>query len=406
MCLLLELETAAPEVLTAALNRLDLPAHRREAVIPLIEARLRSAAGSEIPAERSKDRAIDRLASHLIRVDAGSGKDFSEFAAFDLSIDEQTASAMVDAREAIDATDLPSTQLGFLANLIRLEPNPSIADVFLRRVMTFFAELQRGERWQDLASWGGQYRQLSASLREPRPDVADAISGALAAFHVPARVSALVALYARGTDARVIANAQVEAFGVAVVPGLIAMLDDPTEQSKAPAVVTLMCEHAQLLAPGLALHLGHGSVVTTRAIVKALGFAGAGYETVISEQVGHADEITSREALRALARIGTTQAAALVARQLQGGHVRSAAAEEALWHFPAARAAAQVRQLLGSRDFVVQHPAVAGRLLDRAVHAGTRGLEQVLAELESLRFHFWNPGLVRVALRARELRVR
>jgi hypothetical protein len=30
----------------------------------------------------------------------------------------------------------------------------------------------------------------------------------------------------------------------------------------------------------------------------------------------------------------------------------------------------------------------------------------VLAELEPLRFRFWNPGLVRVALKARELRVR
>jgi hypothetical protein len=65
-----------------------------------------------------------------------------------------------------------------------------------------------------------------------------------------------------------------------------------------------------------------------------------------------------------------------------------------------------VRQLLGKREFVVQHPEVAARLLVRAVHVGTQGLEKVLAELEPLRFHFWNPGLVRVALKARELRVR
>ena len=110
-----------------------------------------------------------------------------------------------------------------------------------------------------------------------------------------------------------------------------------------------MCEHARLLAPALVRQLGHGGASTTRAIVKVLGFAGAGHEAVISEQLEHADEQTSREALRALARIGTTQAAALVARQLQAGSVRRrAAAEEALWHFPAARAAAQVRQLLGT----------------------------------------------------------
>jgi hypothetical protein len=277
----------------------------------------------------------------------------------------------------------------------------------LRRTLVLFAELERRERWQELSAWASQYRQLAARLHEPRPDVADAISNALAAFLVRARVSALVDLHARGDDARRIANALVEAFSAAVVPGLIGLLADPAEQSKTPAVVSLLCEHAQLLAPELALHLADGSVPTTRAIVKVLGFAGAGHETVISEQLGHADEPTSREALRALARIGTTQAAALVAHQLQAGNVRSsAAAEEALWHFPAARAAAQVRQLLGSRDFVVQHSAMAARLLTRAAHAGTHGLEEVLVGLEPLRFRFWNPGLVRVALKARELRVR
>ena len=407
LCLLLELETAAPEVLTAALNRLDLPADRRDTVIPLIDARLRGNAGGDIPGEKSKEREIDRLANRLIRVDAAPGKDFSEFAAFDLSIDDRTASAIVAAREAIEAADLPCTQLGFLSNLVRLEPNPGVVDAFLRRVLALFAELERCERWQDLAAWASQYRQLAAGLREPRPDVADAISKALAAFQVPARVSALVDLRESGADPRRIANAIVEAFGVAVVPGLIALLDDQAQQSKAPAVVSLMCEHAQLLAPVLALHVGRGGASTSRAIVKVLGFAGAGHEAVISEQLELADEQTSREALRALARIGTTQAAALVACQLQAGSIRRrAAAEEALWHFPAARAATQVRQLLGCRDFVVQHPEVAARLLDRAAHAGTHGLEEVLAELEPLRFRFWNPGLVRVALKARELRVR
>jgi hypothetical protein len=54
----------------------------------------------------------------------------------------------------------------------------------------------------------------------------------------------------------------------------------------------------------------------------------------------------------------------------------------------------------------VQHPEVAARLLDRAAHAGTTGLEQVLEDLEALRFRFWSPGVVRIALKARELRAR
>src|SRR5438552_2973158 len=42
LCLLLELETAAPELLTAALDRLDLPAERRETMGGLIDAQLKS----------------------------------------------------------------------------------------------------------------------------------------------------------------------------------------------------------------------------------------------------------------------------------------------------------------------------------------------------------------------------
>ena len=46
LCLLLDLETAAPEVVTTALARLDLPAERHAAVLPLVQSRVdaRSAA--------------------------------------------------------------------------------------------------------------------------------------------------------------------------------------------------------------------------------------------------------------------------------------------------------------------------------------------------------------------------
>jgi hypothetical protein len=171
--------------------------------------------------------------------------------------------------------------------------------------------------------------------------------------------------------------------------------------------VALMSAHAALLAPAIVLALGHCGAAAARAGVKVLGFAGAGYEAAVTQQAEQGEEPLVREALRALARMGTAQAAAMVARQLRNGSVKGrAAAEEALWHFPAARAALLVRELLGSHDFVLQNPAIVGRLLDRSVQAGIDGLDQVLSALEPLRFRFWNPGLVRVALRARELRAR
>src|ERR1019366_4439467 len=42
LCLLMELEAAAPEVVNAALHRLDLPADRRQAVASLVDERLHS----------------------------------------------------------------------------------------------------------------------------------------------------------------------------------------------------------------------------------------------------------------------------------------------------------------------------------------------------------------------------
>ena len=47
ICLLLDLETAAPEVLSAALNRLDLTPDRRAAIEPLIDERLRAQRGGQ-----------------------------------------------------------------------------------------------------------------------------------------------------------------------------------------------------------------------------------------------------------------------------------------------------------------------------------------------------------------------
>ncbi len=413
LCLLFELETAAPEVLAVALRRLDLPADRRDAVLPMVNARLRGG-DRDTGSTDQPPRGIDRLAQGLLRIDVADAKDFSEFAAFDLSMDAQAADAIVEVRQAIGAADQRHLQLGCLAHLVRLEPNPATVRGLLGQVLAGFAELERRARWHELAAWASKYDSLSRDLRRGRPDAAEAIADALASFQTPARVAALADLHNGGTDTRQAATAVIEAFGAAVVPGIIAILDDPSQQSKTPAVVGLMCAHARVLAPALAALAPAGTRAwtnagTTRAVVKVLGFAGAGYEEAIGEQLEDCDDQTSREALRALARIGTTQAAALVAAQLQDdGPERRAAAEEALWRFPAERASAQARRLLGSRQFVVQFPQVASRLMTRAANtgAGAAGLKDVLAGLEPLRFRFWNPGLVRVALKARALQGR
>ena len=143
-----------------------------------------------------------------------------------------------------------------------------------------------------------------------------------------------------------------------------------------------------------------------RAIVRVLGFAGHGYEVAISEQLASQDEQTARAALRALAGIGTARAASLVAAQIHGGGPVARAAEEALWHFPPAQTMAQLRDMLGRREFVVQNPDTVVRLIERASASGTGDLGNVLEGLEAFRFRLWKPDLVRVAKKARGLRSR
>jgi hypothetical protein len=407
LCMLLELETAAPELLTSALGRLDLPAERREAIGPLIDAQLKRGRGDVAATEApDKEKSLDHYARQLIRIDTGAQKNFSEFTAFDLSIDQRTAESIAGVGAAIDATDLPLAQLHCLCRLTRIEPNPSVVDGFLRRGLGLLTELEGSARWTDLMASVSEYGQISKDLLDARPDVAESIDKALRAFCGPDRALMITELHTRGEEGHQLAASLTASFGTALVPAFVTLLDDPAIHPRIGPLVPLMCEHAALLAPALAMWLGECGPGAARAIVRVLGFAGTGYESTIAATLER-DEQTRREALRALARIGTAQAASLVARQVRAHNASArSAAEEALWHFDPAQTADQLRELLQSRDFVVQNPQTVVRLLDRAAKAGTKGLDQALGELEGLRFRFWNPALVRVALKARELRGR
>jgi hypothetical protein len=407
LCLLLDLEAAVPEVLATALNRLELAPERRNAVAPLVDQRARARQTVSSGGRLAQESSLDRYARELIRVEAKSGKDFSDFTAFDFSIDGHAAALVAAVRDGMADADVLGARIRCVWHLVRLEPNPTIVESFLREVRDLLGELERAERWPECATSIASFGQLAEELRERRPDVADTIVKVVRDFLGPRRVLAVIQLYERDAEGRKMATDVILAVGCALVPGLVALLDDKAHESRARAVTPLICEHAAIFAPAFEAALDSCGVVAARVAVRVLGYGGVGHEAAVAKLVGHEDDQVAREALRALARIGTTAAAALVSRQIREGNTgRRAAAEEALWHFPPGQTAAQVRQFLGSRDFVVQHPQMASRLLDRAVQARTEGLQEVLARLEPLRFRFWNPHLVRVALKARELRVR
>src|SRR5204863_1515941 len=208
---------------------------------------------------------------------------------------------------------------------------------------------------------------------------------------------------ARDAEGKDIANTFVNSFCGAMGPALLALLEGSAAEAKTRAIAPLMCQYAPLLAPAVAPRLAECGAGSTRVVLRMLGFAGPGYETFLAEQLGRGDEQSDREALRALARIGTPKAATIVTNELREGSAGGrAAAEEALWHFPPAQAAAQLREMLGSRDFVLHNPQTAARLIERAGQAKAEGLGPALAALVPLRFRFWNPSVVRVARKARE----
>jgi len=402
ICLLLDLETAAPEVLSAALNRLDLTPDRRAAIEPLIDQRLRAQHGGE-PSDGTSS--IERHARGLIRVDAARGTDFAEFAAFDLSLDEQSVAVVASLRQGIADTDTLMTQLRTIAHLVRIEPNPTLVDAFLRRALEFFLTLEQAERWTDLIGQIKDYAALAGELRDRRPDVSETIAKALADFCTPSRLLALADLHERDEQGKAIVEDLARALGPALVPGFVALIDRAAHQAKARTFTPLMCELAPAVAEALLAELESCGVAAARVIARVLGHAGPGQETAVARLVQHADPLVAREALRSLARMGTPSAAAHVARQLRdGGEERRAAAEDALWHFPPAPIAAQLRELLRSREFVFRHPQLAARLIERAGQAGIQGLADVLRALEPLRFRFWKPSLVQVARKAREVR--
>jgi HEAT repeat protein len=267
--------------------------------------------------------------------------------------------------------------------------------------------LEQANRWQDLIAEIKGYTALAAELLERRPDVSDTIGKALSDFCTPSRLLALAELHDRDDKGRAVVEDLTRALGASLVPGFVALIDRAAHQVKARAFTPLMCELAPTVAEALLAELDSCGVAAARVIVKVLGYAGSGHEVDVARLVRHTDAQVAREALRALARLGTSTAAIHVARQLrEGSEDRRAAAEEALWHFPPAPMATQLRELLRSREFVFKHPQLATRLIERAGQAKIQGLADVLKSLESLRFRFWKPSLVQVALKAREVRAK
>jgi hypothetical protein len=402
LSLLLDLETAAPELLSIALDRLKLSDERRDQVAPLLESRIRARAGGQN--QPQGESALDERTRQLLKVATGERRSFVDFAAFDLAMDPASASVIDGAGGAIAGTDPTLVQLTAVCQLVRIEPNPEVVDRLLQKAGGLLGTLESDGRWTEMTRWLRQLREHATALREPRPDVAAAIAAGLTAFFDQSRVRGLLALHEAGGERSLLAQDVMSAAGPILAPPLLAYLEARGGEQPARRVVQLLCAHADVLAPALAECLPGAPLVSAVAATRALGLAGRGYEPIVAAQLSRDEEPVVREALRALARIGSDDAAAAVAAHLRrcapGGR---AAAEEALGRFDPEASRPYVRELLHDRQFVVEDPDAAIRLLDRAARARTDGLEPALEALAPLRFRFWNPGLMRVGRRSQAL---
>lgn len=403
LSLLLDLEAAAPELLPVALDRLRLPAERRTALEPLINAKVGTRRDAPAPEPAPSPSTFDEQARALTQLDPAVARNLAEFAAFDLSINPATAAALAAIHDAVVHADGAEAQIACAISLARIEPNPAVASAIVGRAVPPLRTLVRAERWDEVTRWMARVGDVDAHVEALRPDVARAFRDALAPLCDRALVLHLAQMCAteagQGSAATIVA-----ALAAPLAVAWLEALEDPVDRGRVRPLSTPICAAARTAAPAIVAVLPRLGSEATRSALPVLGAAGAGYEKTIADLVGAADDRTSREALRALARAGTEKAAVLIVRRIEEAPAAAQqAAEEALWRMPAATALAKTRELLGRRDFVTRHPQSAARLLERAAQSGDERFDPVLAQLSSLRFHFWSPALARVGAKARNL---
>ena len=223
LCLLLDLETAAPEVLSAALNRLDLPPERRAALEPLIDERLRAWQRGEAETLSIGSLGHRPPRAGLIRVDAGRARLLRVRGVRSLDRRAQRRRHRRCARRHRSTPTRWRRSCDRASQLVRIEPNPDAGrSLPAPRARTARSRSSERSRWPDLiAELKGYHRARARNCRDARPDVADTITRkALSDFCTPSRLLALAELHERDDrGARHRRTTSRARLGPALVPG-------------------------------------------------------------------------------------------------------------------------------------------------------------------------------------------
>lgn len=405
LCLLLDVDTAAPELLVSAMDHLHLDEERRRQVAPLIEAELdRRAAGGR---QEGEDQ-LDQRAARLVRVEGMSGDSLAEFTAFDLALTDQAREELRSARSAMVDEDHIPAALRCLLHLLRLEANPAGTTAYLARFFPLLADRWQARHWNDMAVSLRGLLAVREAVAASRPDVAEAITADLRAWCTPTLLDAVVtARSAAGPD-----QPQCDELLGLLAPEsgpalreLIGGLSDPTARE---SLFAALAPHAAAMAPELAASLPGLTSVAARGVIRLLAVAGPGQEAAVGLRLADRDGGIVREALHALAQMGSPPAAKLVADLLlaRPDSETGAAAIEALVHFPSEVARPSLRRLLGGEGLARRHPALALRLLDRISATDARPLEPELQRLARWPTRFWSAAAFRIRSRAQRLLAR
>lgn len=399
LSLLLDVETAAPELLTSALDRLHLSPDRQLAVAPLLEERIRANATGR--AGFRQDDVLQQRTQQLIQIANGTAS-FHDFASHDLATDDVTEGIIAGTNDVIRATNLADIQLTCVSQLLSLTANPDGIDGLLRHAIRLLGELEQTQALAEMAAQFEMLQRTASSLRDSRPGVSASIVEAIEAFYTPVRFDRLVSMYEGGDERRALANRIVAAVGSSLTSAAVKSFEARAGDT---IVARLVADHAATFAPAIAKLLDQFPVPQRIAAIRLLAGAGRGVESHVARQLTHQNEAVVGEALTALARIGSEPAAEFVTRHLQrlGAAAAAAGTEQLLWQFAPAVTRHCLRSLLRQRQFVADNPQMILRLLQRLDRAEAARLADVVKPLTSFRFRFWNLSLMRVGRRAAAL---
>ncbi len=402
LCLLLDLETASPQLVDTALERLALPPDRLKDLQARIAVHVQQRRVPPTADGHGHDHAIEQNAKKLIELDPTRRRGFEEFASFDLTVTDETRrqlGQLVHQTETSDDTDL---QLDSLYYLLHLERRPEAAAVHAESVRALLNIVDASRSGLTATRQSARFAQLAVTLRRERPEVARAIELELQDF-CKSRLITLANQIQTVPDALTSARSIIEAFGESASHSVLDALDNPGGEA-AWMLLPLFCERASALAPALVAALPTARPTARRAIARVLGYAGSAGGPALAGLLKQPDGNTRDEALAALVRIGSTTAAAAVSAYLEHADMASRpAAEDALLKFPRPQWIAQLTRLLGSKVFVADHPEAVIRLLDRMTAEDARDLHAVLTPLAARRFHLWKPACARLARKAHAL---